>query len=135
MNPRNPAEDAPRPHEPDSCALYCFNRALVQRLRRSLPDAEAVANAQTLFAALGNRTRLLILYCLSQARELCVCDIANSLEMNLSTVSHQLRYLRALGLVAYRSEGKMVFYRLGEPGVAELIRGNLFQSGAPREVT
>jgi DNA-binding transcriptional ArsR family regulator len=96
----------------DVCERYCFNEPLVNRLRGSLPEEDEIERATTRFSAMGSRTRLLILYCLSQAEELCVCDIANALGMNLSTVSHQLRVLRSAGLVRFRSEGKMAFYRL-----------------------
>ncbi len=99
---------------PDSCELFCFNEALVARLRTHLPRPEPLVQAETFFSALGSRSRLLVLHCLCQADELCVCDIANALEMNLSTVSHQLRYLRQVGLVTFRSEGKMAFYRLAD---------------------
>ena len=109
----------------DSCELYCFNAELVGTLRRALPGAEQVGRVEEIFSALGNRTRLLILHCLSQAEELCVCDIANALEMNLSTVSHQLRHLRALGLVTYRSEGRMAFYRMADRRVGDLVSAEL----------
>ena len=115
----------PRTSKPDICQLYCFNKGVVSRLRESLPEAGTLVQAENFFAALGNRTRLLVLYCLSQAEELCVCDIANALEMNLSTVSHQLRYLRAAGFVMYRSEGKMAFYRLTDRRITELIDAEL----------
>ena len=112
---------APARGDRPCCELRCFNVRLVDRLRRKLPDADSVARAETFFAALGNRTRLLILHCLAGADELCVCDIANALEMKLSTLSHQLRHLRELGLVTFRSEGKMAFYRLNDDRVAQLI--------------
>jgi DNA-binding transcriptional ArsR family regulator len=109
----------------DSCELYCFNAELVGKLRRSLPGAEEVGHVEKLFSALSSRTRLLIVHCLAQADELCVCDIANALEMNLSTVSHQLRHLRALGLVTFRSEGRMAFYRIADRRVADLVSAEL----------
>ena len=79
---------------------------------------------------LANWPSLLILHCLSQAEELCVCDIANALRMNLSTVSHQLRRLRTLGLVTYRSQGKMAFYCLADRRVAELVDAEFDRLGA-----
>lgn len=109
----------------DVCELYCFNEALVNRLRESLPEDKALDRATALFGAMGGRTRLLILHCLSQAKELCVCDIANALGMNLSTISHQLRYLRQLGMVAFRSEGKMAFYRLADERARSVLAGTL----------
>ena len=114
----------------DVCELYCFNEALVTRLRESLPEDGQVEQAAASFNAIGNRTRLLILYCLSEADELCVCDIANALRMNLSTISHQLRVLRSAGLVRFRREGKIVFYRLSSPETGELVRSAVEGSAA-----
>jgi DNA-binding transcriptional ArsR family regulator len=105
----------------DTCSAFCFNEGLVTQLREVLPAEQELRWAESFFAALGNRTRLLVLFCLAQADELCVCDIANCLQMNLSTVSHQLRYLRGLGLVDYRREGKMAFYRLTKPRIGKLL--------------
>ena len=109
----------------DRCKLYCFNEAVVSRLRENLPDADSLVRAGSFFGALGNRTRLAVLYCLCRAEELCVCDIANTVGMNLSTVSHQLRYLRDAGFISYRSEGKMAFYRLTDGRIRRLIEVEL----------
>ncbi len=70
-----------------------------------------------IFEALSDQTRLKIIYLLSK-KELCVCDLANVLDLSISAVSHQLRRLRDLHLVKYRSEGKMAFYSL-EDGMAK----------------
>jgi len=111
---------ASKPTE-ETCELFCFNEALVRKLKQGLPDDEELDSAQALFSAFGSTTRLRILSCLMQADELCVCDIANALDTNLSTVSHQLRYLRNAGMVAFRSAGKMAFYRLADPVVPRLL--------------
>ena len=125
MSERRPGKYEGRAGERCQCELYCFNEALVSRLRENLPDADRLIRAGSFFAALGNRTRLAVLHCLCQAEELCVCDIANALKMNLSTVSHQLRQLRDAGFVSYRSQGKMAFYRLTEQRIRRLIEGQL----------
>jgi len=116
----------------DMCELYCYNNALVRRLQKRLPNDAALCHAEQFFSVLGNRTRLLILFCLSQARELCVCDIANALKADLSTISHQLRLLRSHGLVTYRSEGKMTFYRLADARAAEVACVGLAVKAPPR---
>ena len=109
----------------DVCELYCFNEPVVTALRQSLPPAAEADEVVGFFAVLSARTRLLIICCLAQAEELCVCDIANALQMNVSTVSHQLRVLRHAGLVSFRQEGKMVFYRLRRPEVGRLVHSEL----------
>lgn len=80
-----------------------------------------VAGLSELFKVLGDETRTKILYLLSH-RELCVCDMAKILEMSLPAVSHHLRLLKAMRLVRYRREGKMVFYSLDDEHIVNLIR-------------
>ena len=83
-------------------------RDLQSRLRLR-DDLETLAN---LFELTGNSTRLRILYLLSQAEELCVCDLADVLGMTVSAVSHQLRRLRDRHLVASRKDPPTIYYSL-----------------------
>lgn len=73
-------------------------------------DLAVVEDLSETFKALGDPTRIRILYHLSKS-ELCVCDLAQILGMTQSAVSHQLRYLRNLRLVKNRREGNAVYYR------------------------
>ncbi len=117
----------------DTCDEFCYNEKVVERLRTVLPREEQLDEMTDFFSALGNQTRVLILTCLCEAEELCVCDIANTLDMNLSTVSHQLRRLRSLGLITYRRDGKMAFYRLSDPRVERLLGEELLdQAGGEK---
>lgn len=77
-----------------------------------------------LFKALGDYTRVRILYALS-VNELCVCALAEVLDMSQSAISHQLRLLRAAKLVRYRKEGKNVFYTLDDDHVRNLVTQGL----------
>nr|WP_147822721.1 metalloregulator ArsR/SmtB family transcription factor [Salidesulfovibrio onnuriiensis] len=77
-----------------------------------------------LFKALGDYTRVRILYALSVS-ELCVCALAEVLDMSQSAISHQLRLLRAARLVRYRKEGKNVYYALDDDHVANLLQQGL----------
>ncbi|MFT6240275.1 MAG: DNA-binding transcriptional ArsR family regulator [Akkermansiaceae bacterium] len=82
----------------------------------------AVAEAQQMaefFNVLGDPTRLRLISLLA-AEEFCVCDLASSLGMTDSAISHQLRALRAARLVTYRKEGRQVFYQLHDHHVVEL---------------
>lgn len=74
-----------------------------------------------LFKALGDYTRVRILHALSVS-ELCVCALAEVLEMSQSAISHQLRLLRAARLVRYRKEGKNVYYALDDEHVEALLK-------------
>ena len=73
------------------------------------------------FSFLGDPNRLRILSLLAK-QELCVCDLAESLGMSESAVSHQLRNLRAMRLVGYQKRGRKVFYHLADHHILELYQ-------------
>lgn len=72
------------------------------------------------FKILGDPTRIRILSLLIET-EMCVCDIAESLQMGQSAISHQLRVLRSARLVKFRKEGKSAFYSLDDDHVVRLL--------------
>ena len=55
------------------------------------------------------------------AEELCTCDLAKIANLSISAVSHQLRLLRDRKIVAYRREGRNVFYRIEDDHVREVV--------------
>ncbi len=67
-----------------------------------------------LYKCLADLQRLRILRLL-QAGELCVCHLQTLLEENQVKVSKQLQYLRRLGLVEARRDGKWMYYALTQP--------------------
>jgi DNA-binding transcriptional ArsR family regulator len=94
------------------CAVPCFKEELVTTIKNWLPDNERVKQVATLHGALGDPTRLKILLALSHGEELCVCDISHVIGLSVSATSHQLRLLRNINLVSYRTDGKMAYYAL-----------------------
>lgn len=60
----------------------------------------------------GNSIRLKILYLLNQEKRLCVCDLSDILEMNVSAISQHLRKLRDRGLIEPSKEAQMIFYSI-----------------------
>lgn len=68
-----------------------------------------------MFQALAEPTRLRIVALLAHAqKELCVCELVDSLEEPQYHVSRSLARLREAGLVMERPEGKWVYYRLAD---------------------
>lgn len=74
-----------------------------------------------IFKVLGDRTRIKLLALLS-AEEMRVGDIARTLDMGQSAISHQLRVLRSARLVKFRREGKEAWYSLDDDHVVKLLR-------------
>ena len=74
---------------------------------------DRLTEMETLFKALGDRTRLRILGLLL-AGEVCVCNIHESLDIPQPKASRHLAYLRKAGLVKTRRDGIWIHYRLGQ---------------------
>jgi DNA-binding transcriptional ArsR family regulator len=87
-------------------------------------DSHAVEGLTEIFRVLGDPTRVRILDALSRA-ELCVGDLAATLGVTESAVSHQLRLLRSARIVRARRAGRMIFYALDDKHVLVLFRQGL----------
>lgn len=85
-----------------------------------MPDEDLLYDLAELYKVFGDSTRIKILYVLFEA-EMCVCDIAQLLNMTQSAISHQLRVLKQSKLVDYRKDGKTVFYSLADDHVKTII--------------
>lgn len=73
------------------------------------------------FALLSDPTRLRLLFALHRTGGLCVSDLAATVGMSDSSVSHALRLLRERGWVRPEREGRLVVYRLDDETVHELL--------------
>jgi ArsR family transcriptional regulator, lead/cadmium/zinc/bismuth-responsive transcriptional repressor len=98
------------------CSEHVIHPAAVRAGRAQLPPDPQLEGMERFFKIMGDATRLRILHALL-AGELCVCDIAETLGMSVSAVSHQLAVLKSGRLVAHRREGKIVYYRLSDSHV------------------
>ena len=92
----------------------------VSAAREAMPPSEVLDDLSDFFRVFSDRTRVRILLALD-AGEMCVCDISAALDMSMSAVSHQLRILRDAHLVAYRREGRVVFYSLCDEHVRNVL--------------
>jgi DNA-binding transcriptional ArsR family regulator len=91
-----------------------------QDVDRLLHDAAFARIAAESIQALSAPSRLRILARLHKGPA-SVNDIADSVGMESSAVSHQLRLLRHLGLVTGEREGRQVVYELYDDHVADLL--------------
>ena len=89
-------------------------------IERLLDDPSFAQTAAQSVQALATPSRLRILARL-HAGPASVSDIAQSVAMEGSAVSHQLRVLRHLGLVIGQRDGRQVVYELHDDHVAELL--------------
>ena len=85
------------------------------------PDGEEISSLAGFFRVFSDETRLMILCKLTEG-EKRVLDIANSLGLSHSAVSHQLQLLRERNLVSFRREGKNVWYSIADEHVVAILR-------------
>jgi len=92
----------------------------LKNLKVKMPSDELLCDLGDLFKVFGDTTRIKILYSLFES-ELCVCAIAELLNMTQSAISHQLKVLKDAKLIANRREGKTIFYFLADDHVRSII--------------
>ena len=92
----------------------------IRAANEQMPDEDELYDLAELFKVFGDSTRIRILFVLFQS-EMCVCDLAQSLNMNQSAISHQLKILKQAKLVTGRREGKSVIYSLADEHVRTII--------------
>lgn len=81
---------------------------------------EELIDLAELFKVFGDSTRIRILYVLFGA-ETSVGEIAESLSMTQSAISHQLKILKQAKLVKGRRDGKTVLYSLSDDHVKTIL--------------
>ena len=90
------------------------------KVLNKMPSENTFNHLADLFKLIGDTTRCRILFALDQD-EMCVCDLANVLNMTKSSVSHQLATLRRSGIVKCRRSGKEVYYTLDDDHIVKLF--------------
>lgn len=110
--------------KPDTCDVPCLHPEVVAVTRAALLPHEEAQDLAAIFSVLADPSRVRLLAALAE-RELCVCDLANVLGLRQSTVSHQLRLLRALRVVRFRKEGRVAYYALDDDHVTGLLMQGL----------
>lgn len=103
-----------------SCDCNIIHQDRVDDVLHSMPSDKTFLNLAELYKLIGDTTRCRILFALDK-NEMCVCDIANVLNMTKSAVSHQLAVLRKSNIVKCRRSGKEVYYTLDDDHINKLF--------------
>ena len=104
----------------ECCDSVEVHEELLKIVNETMPDENELYDLAELFKVFGDSTRMRILFVLFEA-EVCVCDLAEALNMTQSAISHQLRILKQNKLVKSRREGKSIFYSLADGHVRTII--------------
>jgi len=90
-------------------------------MRPQILDEHSAAHVAELFRAFSDTSRVLILSALLNG-EKNVHSLAEMVGVSESAISHHMRGLRQMRLVAARREGKEVYYRLDDPHIITLFK-------------
>lgn len=107
-------EEVPR------CEFIHAHPETIKAVEENMPAEEELYALSELFKIFADSTRIRILYVLLE-HEMCVCDLAQLLNMTQSAISHQLRILKQSRLVKFRREGKTIFYSLLDEHVHSIL--------------
>ncbi len=92
----------------------------VNDIKYYLPKEKSLRLLAEFFSMFSDETRIKIISALSVS-ELCVNDIANILNLNQTTVSHQLKLLKSIGAVKFRRDGKIIYYSIADKQINECL--------------
>jgi DNA-binding transcriptional ArsR family regulator len=90
-------------------------------LKLTILPAEKAQLIGRFFQVLSDPTRVRLIKALADGKW-CVSDLVQALKMDQPAISHQLKYLRTLGLVNWEREGRHIYYTLDN----SLLRDMLF---------
>ena len=90
-----------------------------------MPEETELYDLAELFKVFGDSTRIRILFMLFEGEEISVGELAETLSMTQSAISHQLKILKANKLIKSRRSGKQVYYSLADMHVRTIIEQGL----------
>lgn len=103
-----------------SCDCNIIHEDVVNDTIRRISSISSFDSLSSFFKILGDNTRLLILFALDN-NMMCVCDLANVLNMTKSSISHQLSILRREKIVKPKRIGREVYYTLDDDHIKQVF--------------
>ena len=107
------------------CGDLCKNEEIIIINKEKIKNYTELEGTADYYKLLGNQTRLKILLILLD-NKLCVCDIAESIELSIPATSQQLKMLKQSGILTRKNTGKTVNYSFTdkntEKNIAKLLK-------------
>ena len=97
-----------------------LDRRTKDLVKEYVPDGDVLDSITCFFSIFADPTRVKMLSALAIS-EMCVTDLSRVLEINQTTISHQLRLLKNLGIVKSERQGKIIFYSLVNDTVNDVM--------------
>ena len=96
-----------------TCIRPYADQVLIGECKKKLQKAEiSFSRLSQVLSLAGNSVRMKILYLLEEESELCVCDLADILEMTIPAISQHLRKLKDGNILQTRRNAQTIYYSL-----------------------
>ena len=93
-------------------------------LKKFMPDKSDIKLMSNFFYGFSDNTRLKIIILLT-LKPLCVGEIVNVLNINQTTISHQLKILKALNIIASERAGKNIIYYIKNSSIENVLNASV----------
>lgn len=103
-----------------NCNCHIFHQETLDKVNDNLRSDNKLKAISDYFKIISDFTRIKMLEAIKDDF-LCVCDLGHLLGITKSAVSHQIKLFKEYDLVEQRREGKMVYYKLKDQFIAEMI--------------
>ena len=104
----------------NTCDCDYIHKEAVDIAIKKMLDEEEFDKLINFYKIIADSTRSKILFVLNQ-HEMCVCDIAYTLGMSKSLISHQLKILKENNIVKSNKIKKEVFYTLSDDHIKDVF--------------
>lgn len=97
-----------------------LNEETETTLLDSVPNNRVANSLAYFYSIFSDSTRIKIIVALISS-EMCVGDISTILNINQTTVSHQLKILRSIGAVTSTRKNKYLFYKVSNRLISSIM--------------
>jgi len=102
----------------NNCTRTCRDESQIERCQKQLSNtAHRLNNLAENMTLAGNDVRLKVLLLLQSEQRLCVCDLAEILNMTVPAISQHLKKLREGGFTLTQQEGVTIYNTLAPKAI------------------
>lgn len=101
-----------------------LNENIEKTIKESLPNKKVCSNLANFYSLFSDSTRIKIIISLLLS-EMCVNDLSRILDINQTTISHQLKILKSSGAVTSTRKNKYIFYKITDKFVSIIMHNGV----------
>lgn len=103
-----------------NCNCVIFHKDKLDKVKKDLISDDELLELVNIVKLINTTNKIKILEAIKE-EELCVCDIGHLIGLTKSAISHQMKQFKKYDLLSERKEGKMVYYKLKNNNISNLI--------------